>query len=78
MQHLIVAIIFALCLYLVIRRIARIVSRARKGDPRCDTCTETNCPLHQAYAKRSCDCGCGGAKKEKAEDTVVCIHKRDV
>lgn len=75
MQHFIVAIVFALCLYWVIRRIAHIVSRARKGEPRCGTCTETNCPLHQAYANPSRDCDCGGAKKEKTEDTVVCIHK---
>ena len=70
MQHLIVAIIFAICLYLVIHRVARTISRARKGDPRCDTCTETNCPLHQANEHSSCNCGCKDIQGNK--------HKTDI
>lgn len=58
-QHLIVTLIFAVCLYLVIRRVARIISRARKGDPKCDTCTEADCPLRQANREVQCGCGCG-------------------
>ena len=56
-QHLIVIAVFAICLYFVVRRIVRIVSRAKKNDPRCETCTETSCPLREA-AKKRCDCGC--------------------
>lgn len=70
MQHLIVIIIFAACLYLVIRRLARIVAGARRGDPRCISCTETNCPLHRAYEESSCSCGCGETKK-KGEKTDI-------
>ena len=59
LQHLIVLIIFAVCLCLVVRRIVRIVLRARKDDPRCDTCTETSCPLRKAASKaKKCDGGC--------------------
>lgn len=63
-QHLLVTLIFAACLYLVIRRIVRIVSSARKGNPRCDTCTETSCPLRDAARakKRGCGCGCDESK----------------
>lgn len=63
MQHLIVAIIFTVCLYLIIRRIVRFISRTRKGNLRCSTCSETSCPLHQAYESTG-DCGCGGTKKK--------------
>lgn len=51
MQHFIVIVIFALCLFWVVRRIVRMVSRAKKGDPRCTTCTETSCPLREASSK---------------------------
>lgn len=64
MQHLIVVIIFTVCLYLIIRRIVRTISRTRKGELRCATCSETNCPLYQAY-ESTCDCGCGEAKKKE-------------
>ena len=57
-QHLIVTLIFAACLYLVIRRIVRYMSRAKKGNAKCSTCTETSCPLHEAYQARNCNCGC--------------------
>ncbi len=52
MQHLIVIIIFALCLFWVVRRIIRTVSQAKKGDARCATCTETSCPLREASFKK--------------------------
>lgn len=52
MQHLIVALIFALCLYIIVRRIARMVSRAKKGDSRCSTCTDASCPLRDAASKK--------------------------
>lgn len=59
LQHLIVILIFALCLYFVVRRIVRIVSQAKKGDSRCINCTETSCPLRGASSKiKKCDCGC--------------------
>lgn len=47
-QHIIVSIIFAACLYLVVRRIARYISQAKKGDAQCSTCTEISCPLHHS------------------------------
>ena len=64
LQHLLVTLIFAACLYLVIRRIVRIVSSARRGEPRCDTCTEASCPLRDAARakKRGCGCGCSDSK----------------
>lgn len=51
MQHLLVTLIFAVCLILVLRRIVRIVKNARGGASHCDTCTEHSCPLREA-AKR--------------------------
>lgn len=71
MQHLIVAIIFAICLYLAIRRVARTISRARKGDPRCDTCTETNCPLHQGYEHSLCNCDYKELQGNKHKNDIV-------
>lgn len=60
LQHLLVTLIFVVCLYVVIRRIARIVSSAKKGEPRCDTCTETSCPLRDAARNKKRGCSCGG------------------
>lgn len=53
-QHLIVVLVFALCLYFVVRRIVRIVAHAKKNEPRCETCTELSCPLRQTVKKCSC------------------------
>ena len=50
-QHLVVVLVFILCLYFVVQRIARIVSRARKNEQRCETCTEASCPLRQTVKK---------------------------
>lgn len=61
LQHLLVTLIFVACLYLVIRRIVRIISSAKKGEPRCDTCTETSCPLRDAVRGKKCGCGCGNS-----------------
>ena len=47
LQHLIVFIIFAVCMYFVIRGVVRIMARAKKNEPKCDTCTETSCPLRE-------------------------------
>lgn len=60
-QHILVTLVFAVCLYWVVRSIARIVSSARKGESRCDTCTETTCPLRNATRTKDdgCNCGCG-------------------
>ena len=55
MQHIVVILVFALCLFWVVRRIVRMVSRAKKGDPRCATCTETSCPLRDVKSKKH-DC----------------------
>ena len=54
-QHIIVTLIFAASLYLVIRRIARYVSQAKKGDAKCYTCTETSCPLHHTSPSKKRD-----------------------
>ena len=60
LQHLIVTLIFVVCLFFVVRRTARIISRAKKGASQCDTCTEVSCPLRNASSKtKKCDCGCG-------------------
>lgn len=63
MQHLIVTLIFAACLYLVIRRIVRYITQARKGNAKCYTCTETSCPLHEAYKKNNRNCKRRSTKK---------------
>ena len=55
LQHLVVALIFAICLYLVVRRVMRIISRAKHNTPHCNTCTETSCPLREA-TKKKCTC----------------------
>ena len=57
LQHLLVIIIFALCLWIVIRRIIRMVRRARNNDARCLTCSETNCPLRHTHKSNQCTCG---------------------
>lgn len=58
-QHLIVTLVFALCLYFVVWRVIRIVSQAKKDDSRCVTCTETSCPLKKASSTMGkCNCGC--------------------
>lgn len=55
-QHIIVGIIFIVCLYFVIRRVMRYLSQAKKGEARCNSCTEDTCPLYQAFQKKNCDC----------------------
>ena len=64
-QHIIVAIVFAICLFLIIRRIAHIVANAKKGNPKCSTCTETQCPLRQTYNDSLCECHRERNKKNK-------------
>lgn len=75
-QHLLVTLIFATCLWLVIRRIARTV--ARNNDSRCLTCSETNCPLHKAQdtQKRKCGCCETDEKEEKTKNTPKNCKKR--
>ena len=63
LQHLFVAIIFVLCLWMVIHRIARTVARARNNAPRCLTCTDTHCPLR--HSNEPSTCTCKGTKAEK-------------
>lgn len=46
-QHLVVGVVFVVCLYLIVCRVVRIVSRAKRGDGGCDTCTDTSCPLRE-------------------------------
>ncbi len=70
LQHLIVTLIFAVCLYFAARHVSRIISRPKKGEPKCSTCTETDCPLRQASKSSPCGCGCGetaakGSKNNK-------------
>ena len=54
LQHLVVALIFVICLYLVVRRVMRNISRAKHDTPHCDTCTETSCPLRETTKKAKC------------------------
>ena len=56
LQHLLVTIIFILCLWMVIRRIARTVKRARNNDPRCLTCSDTHCPLRRTHESAQSTC----------------------
>lgn len=56
LQHLVVALIFVICLYLVVRRVMRIISRAKHDTPHCDTCTETSCPLREIDGNKSTPC----------------------
>lgn len=63
LQHLIVALVFIVCLGLVIRRVIRMVTQARRGDARCLTCTETGCPLHHAHTAQASQCSCSEGKK---------------
>ncbi|MBR6628626.1 MAG: hypothetical protein IKL03_01520 [Bacteroidaceae bacterium] len=69
LQHIIVSIVFAVCLYLVVRRVARIISRAKRGEAKCDTCTETDCPLRQAGKNAQCECGCGCSSTSRTQRT---------
>ena len=57
LQHLLVTLVFALCLYFVVRRIVHFVSRVKQNDVRCNTCTETSCPLRKAGGAKQCECG---------------------
>ena len=77
-QHLLVTLIFAACLWLVISRIARMVARARNNDPRCLTCSETNCPLHKAQEMQKGKCGCckTDEKEKKTKNTPKNCKKR--
>ena len=63
MQHLIVIIIFAVCILLIIYRITQTISHAKKGAPHCNTCIEINCPLHQANVYSNNHCDYRGTKK---------------
>lgn len=65
MQHIIVGIAFAICIYLIARRIIRIVSRAKRGEAKCYTCTETSCPLHKAYEAKTCSHETSKTKKNE-------------
>jgi len=58
MQHLIVSLIFVVCVGLVMRRIRRLMSQAKKNVAKCDTCTETSCPLRELARSnmRGSDC----------------------
>lgn len=65
LQHLLVTLIFAACLYVVVRRVVRIISSAKRGESRCDTCTEVSCPLRDAARAKKCGCsrGCNSGEK---------------
>lgn len=57
LQHLLVTLVFALCIFFVVRRVVRFVSRTKRNEVRCDTCTEVSCPLRKVGKSKLCDCG---------------------
>ena len=71
LQHLIVTLIFAVCLYLAVRHVTRIISRAKKGESKCYTCTETDCPLRQASKSSSCGCSCGNTATKGSKNNKI-------
>ena len=70
-QHIIVIIIFSACLYVVLRRVKRCFSQAKKGDIKCITCTEVSCPLHQTNQNKKCNCN-GKAEVKKSDIVKKC------
>ena len=70
-QHIIVIIIFSVCLYIVIRHVIRRFSQAKKGNIKCGTCTEISCPLHQANQNKKCNCN-GEADIKKSDIIKNC------
>ena len=44
-QHFLVGLIFAICLFLLIRHIVDYLAHAKKGNVQYGTCSETSCPL---------------------------------
>ena len=73
-QHLLVAIIFALCLWFVIRRIAHTVNRAKNNDPRCLTCNDAHCPLR--HTREASQCTCQGTKTTKKRQKEHLLQKK--
>ena len=66
-QHLVVGVLFLLCLYFVARRIVRVFSRTKHEDSHCCCCTETSCPLCQASQTNKNRQECASKNKEIAE-----------
>lgn len=56
LQHLVVGVVFAVCLCLIVCRVVRIVSKSKRSDGGCSTCTDTTCPLREAKKSvKKCD-----------------------
>ena len=76
LQHIIVLIIFLMCLWIVIRDIAHMVRRARNNDPRCLTCSESNCPLRHLHKSSQCTFK-DAVKGEKNDEKSVYRKKQE-
>ena len=74
-QHLLVVLIFVLCLWFVIRRIAHTVNRAKNNDPRCITCSEAHCPMLHTRKTSQCTCQDTGLPKSD-QKRIYCKKKR--
>ena len=80
LQHTLVGLIFAACLWHVIRRIARSIKRVRNNDPCCLTCTDTACPLRERLSDPTLkapykrDINCKRDNKVHKQDSIN-IHK---
>ena len=72
-QHFFVGLIFAVCLYWIIRYLVRYFSRAKKGGAQCGMCSETSCPLCSAEK-----CDCGVEKQTKKGNVIKNCKKRPV
>ena len=73
-QHLLVGLVFALCLYWLIRHIVRYLSHVKKGKAKCSTCSDTSCPLCCAQVST-----CGEGKHEKKKSVIKnCKKKVDI
>ena len=54
LQHLLVILVFVLCLFFVVRRLVRFMFRAKRNEVGCNTCTEQSCPLRNVGKKQCC------------------------
>ena len=74
LQHLLVGLIFVVCVYWIVRHVVRYLSHVRKGKVQCGTCTETSCPLHGTQMRACTD----GKHKKKGSVIKNCKKKDDI
>ena len=77
LQHLIVGIVFAICIYLIVRHMSRHASQTRKGNHQCCTCGDSSCPLYEIYATKKSE-NEDIATKKKTLTAKNCKKKKDI